>query len=387
MTPRSDLPLTGPVLVTGAAGFIGHHVARRLLDDGVEVCGADSLNGYYDVRLKEARLSVIQGRSGFRFERCNLSHAAATRRLFASARFRTVVHLAAQPGVRYSLVNPRAYVAANLAAFVNVLEGCRERRVEHLVFASSSSVYGGNTKVPFAETDAVDHPVSLYAATKKADERIAHAYAHLFRIPMTGLRLFTVYGPWGRPDMAPMLFTKSILEGSPIQVFNGGRMRRDFTYVDDVVEAVVRVARRPAAPDPLHDAAGPAPDRSDAPYRLYNVGNADPVELLEFIDVLERVIGKPARKVPAAMQPGDVLATSADVSRFERDFGALPHTPLEPGLRAMVEWYRACPFKYFAPPIAPRDVRTSSAARAADRRRAPLRRRAARSAPFPRSPG
>jgi UDP-glucuronate 4-epimerase len=341
MTAHADPPLDlGPVLVTGAAGFIGHHVARRLLDEGVDVCGVDSLDPYYDVGLKEARLSRLKDRRGFRFERCDLSDAAACDRVFASERFRTVIHLAAQPGVRYSLVNPRAYVAANLGAFLNVLEGCRGRRVEHLVFASSSSVYGGNTKVPFAVTDPVDHPVSLYAATKKADELMAHAYAHLFRIPITGLRFFTVYGPWGRPDMAPMLFTKAILEGRPIQVFNGGRMRRDFTYVDDVVEAVVRVARRPAAPDPLHHAAAPAPDRSDAPFRLYNVGNAEPVELLEFIGVLERIVGSPARKVAAPMQPGDVLATSADVSSLERDFGALPHTPLERGLREMIEWYR-----------------------------------------------
>jgi UDP-glucuronate 4-epimerase len=343
MTPSRAAPTldAGPVLVTGAAGFIGHHVARRLLDAGAAVCGVDSLDGYYDLRLKEARVALLRGRAGFRFERCDLADAAACERVFASERFRTVIHLAAQPGVRYSLVNPRAYLAANLSGFLNVLEGCRGHAVEHLVYASSSSVYGGNTKVPFSVADAVDHPVSLYAATKKADELMAHAYAHLFRIPTTGLRFFTVYGPWGRPDMAPLLFTEAILEGCPIQVFNEGRMRRDFTYVDDVVEAVLRVARRPAAPDPGYDPASPAPDRSDAPYRLYNVGNADPVELLEFIDTLERVIGRPARKVPAPMQPGDVLATSADVSSLERDFGALPHTPLEAGLREMVAWYRA----------------------------------------------
>lgn len=331
----------GTVLVTGAAGFIGHHVARRLLDAGAAVVGVDSVDDYYDVELKEARLALLGGRAGFRFERCDLSDAAACERVFAGARFRRVIHLAAQPGVRYSLVNPRAYVASNLEGFLNVLEGCRAQRVEHLVFASSSSVYGGNTKVPFAVTDAVDHPVSLYAATKKADELMAHAYAHLFRIPITGLRFFTVYGPWGRPDMAPLTFTKAILEGRPIALFNEGRMRRDFTYVDDVVEAVLRVARRPAAPDPRYDAAAPAPDRSDAPFRLYNVGNADPVELLEFVAVLERALGMRARKVPAPMQPGDVVATAADVSSFERDFGPLPHTPLEQGLRAMVEWYRA----------------------------------------------
>jgi UDP-glucuronate 4-epimerase len=330
----------GPVLVTGAAGFIGHHVTRRLLDDGVAVCGVDSLDPYYDVSLKEARLALLRGRAGFRFEHADLADAGACERIFATGPFRTVVHLAAQPGVRYSLVNPRAYVTANVAAFLNVLEGCRATRAGHLVFASSSSVYGGNAKTPFAVGDAVDHPVSLYAATKKADELMAHAYAHLFRIPTTGLRFFTVYGPWGRPDMAPLLFTKAIFEGSPIQVFNGGRMRRDFTYVDDVVEAVVRVARRPAAPDPRFDRAAPAADRSDAPYRIYNVGNAEPVDLLEFIGVLERVIGRTAVKVPAAMQPGDVLATSADVSSLEDDFGALPHTPIEEGLAEMVDWYR-----------------------------------------------
>jgi UDP-glucuronate 4-epimerase len=333
--------LDGAVLVTGAAGFIGHHVARRLLDDGLSVIGVDSVDGYYDVRLKEARLALLRRWPAFRFERCDLSDPEASERVFSSGRFSVVIHLAAQPGVRYSLVNPRAYVASNLGAFLNVLEGCRDARVAHLVFASSSSVYGGNAKVPFAVTDPVDHPVSLYAATKKADELMAHAYAHLFRIPTTGLRFFTVYGPWGRPDMAPMLFTKAILEGRPIQIFNHGRMRRDFTYVGDVVEAVVRVAARPAVPDPGYDPTAPVPDRSDAPYRLYNVGNAEPVELLEFVATLERVVGRRAHLVPMPMQPGDVPATSADVSSLERDVGALPHTPLEVGLEAMVEWYRA----------------------------------------------
>lgn len=330
----------GPVLVTGAAGFIGYHVARRLLDEGVEVVGADDLNGYYEVRLKEARLDRLRGQPGFRFERCDLAEERACARLFDGAPFRTVIHLAAQAGVRYSLENPRAYVASNLSGFVNVLEGARASRVAHLVFASSSSVYGGRTRVPFTETDPVDHPVSLYAATKKADELMAHAYAHLFRIPITGLRFFTVYGPWGRPDMAPILFARAIQEGQPIRLFNGGKMRRDFTYVDDVVEAVLRVARRPAAPDPGHDPAEPRADRSDAPYRIYNVGNAEPVELLEFVELLERAMGKPARKVSAPMQPGDVPATAADVSSYERDFGALPHTPLEEGLAEMVAWLR-----------------------------------------------
>jgi UDP-glucuronate 4-epimerase len=340
MTPSSPIAHDlGPVLVTGAAGFIGFHVARRLLDAGVPVCGVDSLDPYYDVALKEARLALLHGRPGFRFERADLADAAECEGVFAGAPFRTVVHLAAQPGVRHSLARPRAYVAANVAAFLNVLEGCRATRPAHLVFASSSSVYGGNAKVPFAVTDPVDHPVSLYAATKKADELMAHAYAHLFRIPITGLRFFTVYGPWGRPDMAPLLFAEAIAEGRPIQVFNGGRMRRDFTYVDDVVEAVVRVARRPARPDPAYDRAAPRPDRSDAPWRVYNVGNADPVDLLTFIGVLERLVGRAARTVPAPMQPGDVVATSADVSTLEDEIGALPHTPIEEGLAEMVEWY------------------------------------------------
>lgn len=341
MTTPSATGPGGPILVTGAAGFIGSHVARRLVEDGEAVIGVDSLDAYYDVRLKEARLATLRDRPGFRFERADLADPAACERIFALAPFRRVIHLAAQAGVRYSLVNPRAYLDANLAAFLNVLEACRRNEIAHLVFASSSSVYGGNTKVPFSVTDPVDHPVSLYAATKKANELMAHSYAHLFRVPTTGLRFFTVYGPWGRPDMAPMLFTKAILEDAPIEVFNHGRLRRDFTFVDDVVEAVVRVLARPASPDPSYDPAAPAPDRSDAPYRLYNVGNSEPVELLTFIETLERVLGKRARKLMREMQPGDVLATFADVSSLEREFGVRPRTSLEAGLRAMAEWYRA----------------------------------------------
>jgi UDP-glucuronate 4-epimerase len=329
-----------PVLVTGAAGFIGFHVAARLLDRGERVVGVDRLDAYYDPRLKEARLARLLGRPGFRFERADLADAAACERVFDAEPFRRVIHLAAQAGVRYSLENPRAYVDANLSGFVNVLEGCRRRGVAHLVFASSSSVYGGNAKVPFATTDPVDHPVSLYAATKKANELMAHAYAHLFGLPVTGLRFFTVYGPWGRPDMAPVLFTRAILEGRPIEVFNHGRMRRDFTYVDDVVEAVVRVLARPPAPDPALEGRDPAPDRSWAPYRVYNVGNDRPVELLELIAAIEGALGRTARKVLRPMQPGDVVATWADVSALERDHGFRPRTPLAEGIAAMVRWYR-----------------------------------------------
>jgi UDP-glucuronate 4-epimerase len=327
--------------VTGAAGFIGHHVARRLLDDGHRVVGVDSFDPYYDVSLKEARVAALRDRAGFQLVRCDLSDAAAVERVFVDGRFGRVVHLAAQAGVRYSLVNPRAYLDGNLTAFLNVLEGCRRHGCEHLVFASSSSVYGGNAKVPFAVEDNVDHPVSLYAATKKANELMAHAYAHLYRLPATGLRFFTVYGPWGRPDMAPMLFTKAILAGEPVEVFNHGRMWRDFTAVDDVVEAVVRVASRPPAPDPGFDPAAPDPDRSDAPYRIYNVGNGQPVALLEFIATLERVLDRQAKMLLRPMQPGDVPATWADTSSLERDFGVRPHTPLEQGLREMADWYRA----------------------------------------------
>jgi UDP-glucuronate 4-epimerase len=331
---------TQPVLVTGAAGFIGHHVAQRLLDAGEGVLGVDRLDAYYDVRLKEARLALLRERPAFRFVRLDLADAEACDDLFAREGVRRVIHLAAQPGVRYSLVNPRAYVDANVVAFGNVLEGCRRNDVEHLVFASSSSVYGGNAKVPFSVEDPVDHPVSLYAATKKANELMAHAYAHLFRFPVTGLRFFTVYGPWGRPDMAPLLFTRAILDGAPIELFNAGRMRRDFTYVDDVAEAVARVLARPPAPDPAHDPSRPVADRSDAPYRLHNVGHSEPVELLEFVATLERVLGRTARTVLLPMQPGDVPATWADVSSLEREVGYRPSTSLEDGLRAMAKWYR-----------------------------------------------
>ncbi|GAO03358.1 NAD-dependent epimerase [Anaeromyxobacter sp. PSR-1] len=317
-----------PTLVTGAAGFIGFHLAKALLDRGDEVVGVDSMVPYYDVRLKEARLAQLTGRPGFTFERLDLADRDATARLFERARFGAVVHLAAQPGVRYSLVNPHAYVDANVTGFLDVLEGCRHHPVRHLVYASSSSVYGGNTKVPFAVTDNVDHPVSLYAATKKANELMAYTYSHLFAIPATGLRFFTVYGPWGRPDMAPMLFARAILEGRPIQVFNHGQMRRDFTYVDDIVEGVIRVLDRPPA-------AGVVP-----PHRLYNIGNSQPVELLRFIEVMEEALGKKAVRELLPMQPGDVPATFADVSDLERDVGFRPATSIEEGVRRFVAWYR-----------------------------------------------
>ena len=318
------------VLVTGAAGFIGMHTAAALLDRGDEVVGVDNLDPYYDTALKEARLATLAGRPGFAFERLDLAEADATARLFRDGAFDGVVHLAAQPGVRYSLVNPAAYLRANVDAFGCVLEGCRRTRVGHLVYASSSSVYGANHALPFSEDQPTDHPVSLYAATKKADEVIAHSYSHLFRLPTTGLRFFTVYGPWGRPDMAPMLFTRAILAGEPIKVFNHGRMRRDFTYVDDIVEGVVRVLDRPPGP---HPATG-------APYAVYNIGNHEAVELDEFIATLERLLGRTAKRDLQPMQPGDVPATYASIERLRALTGFAPRTPLAEGLARFVAWYR-----------------------------------------------
>jgi UDP-glucuronate 4-epimerase len=318
------------VLVTGAAGFIGMHTAAALLDRGDEVVGVDNLDPYYDTALKEARLATLAGRPGFAFERLDLAEADATARLFRDGAFDGVVHLAAQPGVRYSLVNPAAYLRANVDAFGCVLEGCRRTRVGHLVYASSSSVYGANHALPFSEDQPTDHPVSLYAATKKADEVIAHSYSHLFRLPTTGLRFFTVYGPWGRPDMAPMLFTRAILAGEPIKVFNHGRMRRDFTYVDDIVEGVVRVLDRPPA---AHPATG-------APYAIYNIGNHEAVELEAFIATLERLLGRTAKRDLQPMQPGDVPATYASIERLRALTGFAPRTPLAEGLARFVAWYR-----------------------------------------------
>jgi UDP-glucuronate 4-epimerase len=328
------------VLLTGAAGFIGFHVAQRLLADGHHVLGLDNLNEYYDPTLKQARLDQLTPHAAFTFERLDVSDRAGMAELFRRHRPARVVHLAAQAGVRYSLRNPHAYVDANLVGFLNVLEGCRHHAVEHLVFASSSSVYGANTRLPFSVHDNVDHPLSLYAATKKANELMAHTYAHLYGLPCTGLRFFTVYGPWGRPDMALFLFAQAILEDRPIDVFNEGRMQRDFTYVDDIVEGLVRVLAKPPAPDPTWSGEHPDPGTSRAAYRIYNIGNDRPVELLRFIEVLEQCLGKRARKNLLPMQPGDVPATRADVTDLVRDVGYRPHTTVEEGVARFVSWYR-----------------------------------------------
>jgi UDP-glucuronate 4-epimerase len=334
-------PSSGPILVTGAAGFIGFHVARRLLQDGRSVVGVDNLSAYYDPALKQARLAELAPFRQFRFEKLDLAAREDTAALFADNRFPHVVHLAAQPGVRYSLIDPHAYADANLVGFLNVLEGCRHGGCRHLVYASSSSVYGANTKVPFRTSDNVDHPVSLYGATKKANESMAHAYAHLYGLPVTGLRFFTVYGPWGRPDMAPWLFTQAISEGRPIRLFNHGKMRRDFTYIDDIVEAVVRLIERPPAGDPAWSGEAPDPASSPAPWRVYNIGNNRPVELDHFVRALEAAIGKPAVRELAPMQPGDVVETYADVADLQAAVGFRPDTPIEEGLRRFVDWYRS----------------------------------------------
>jgi UDP-glucuronate 4-epimerase len=317
-------------LVTGAAGFIGMHVARALLDRGADVVGVDSFDPYYDVALKEARIATLEGRPHFSFERVDLADGVATAELFRRGRFTHIAHLAAQPGVRYSLVNPAAYVRNNVDAFGHVLEGCRHGGIVHLVYASSSSVYGANHTLPFSEDQPVDHPVSLYAATKKANELMAHSYSHLFRLPTTGLRFFTVYGPWGRPDQAPMLFTKAILAGMPIQVFNDGRMERDFTYVDDIVEGVVRTLERP-----------PGPAESGAPYAIYNIGHHEAVPLTTFIATLERLLGRTAVREQRPLQPGDVPATFAAIDRLRAATGFVPSTSLDDGLARFVEWYRS----------------------------------------------
>jgi UDP-glucuronate 4-epimerase len=329
------------VLVTGAAGFIGMHVCQLLLARGDEVLGVDNLNDYYDVALKEARLARLTSHPRFSFWRLDISDRAGIAGLFAKERPQQVVNLAAQAGVRYSLQNPHAYVDSNLVGFVNILEGCRHNGVGHFVYASSSSIYGGNERMPFSEHDNVDHPVSLYAATKKANELMAHTYSHLFNLPTTGLRFFTVYGPWGRPDMALFLFAKAILEGRAIDVFNQGRMRRDFTYIDDIAEGVLRVLDRPPQANPAFDRQVPDPATSWAPYRVFNIGNHQPVELMDYIEALERALGKTATKNFLPMQDGDVPATWADTSELRHATGFAPATPVDEGVRCFVDWYRS----------------------------------------------
>ena len=329
------------ILVTGAAGFIGFHLSKRLLDEGCEVCGLDNLNPYYDPRLKKDRLNILKGYPSFLFHKINLEDRAGMADVFTRNDFDVVVHLAAQAGVRYSLENPHAYIDSNLTGFLNILEGCRERGVSHLVFASSSSVYGANTKMPFSVHDNVDHPVSLYAATKKANELMAHSYASLYRIPCTGLRFFTVYGPWGRPDMALFKFTKAIFEDSPIDVYNYGNMKRDFTFIDDIIEGVVRImALRPEA-DQTWSGDQPDPGTSFAPYRLYNIGGSRPVGLMDFISVLEDAIGKKALKNKLPLQKGDVIATCADAEDLESTTGFRPRIDIKEGISRFVEWYRS----------------------------------------------
>ncbi|MDE1949626.1 MAG: NAD-dependent epimerase [Burkholderiales bacterium] len=329
------------ILVTGAAGFIGMTTTLLLLARGDEVVGIDNLNDYYDVRLKQDRLARLTPNPGFRFVKMDVADRPAMARLFAEERFDRVIHLAAQAGVRYSLQNPHAYIDSNIVGFTNILEGCRHGGVRHLVYASSSSVYGGNTKMPFSEHDSVDHPVSLYAATKKANELMAHTYSHLYRLPTTGLRFFTVYGPWGRPDMALFLFTKAILEGRPIDVFNHGRMQRDFTYVDDIAEGVVRVLDRPAEPNPGYRPLEPDPATSDAPFRVFNIGNHSPVQLLEYIGCVESALGRKAQMNLLPMQDGDVPATYADVDALRDWVGFTPATDIRTGVGRFVDWYRA----------------------------------------------
>jgi len=329
-----------PTLITGVAGFIGFHLARRLLEGGQAVIGLDNLNDYYDVSLKEARLARLRQLPRFEFVKLDLGNRLAMDSLFAGNEFHRVVHLAAQAGVRYSLVNPHAYVDSNLVGFLHILEGCRARKVPHLVYASSSSVYGANTALPFSIHHNVDHPLSLYAATKKANELMAHTYAHLYELPCTGLRFFTVYGPWGRPDMALFTFTRKILAGEPIDVYNYGRHRRDFTYVDDIIEGVVRVMDSIPAPDPGWNSARPNPGTSSAPWRVYNIGNSNAVELERYIEVLEQCLGRTAERRLLPMQPGDVPDTFADVSALEADVGYAPSTPIEIGVRNFVDWYR-----------------------------------------------
>ena len=328
------------VLVTGAAGFIGFHLAKRLLADGYQVVGVDNMNPYYDISLKEARLEDLKKEASFRFFQIDLCDRSQLEDLFSKQGFEVVVNLAAQAGVRYSLENPYAYVDSNLVGFINILECCRHRTIKHLVFASSSSVYGANTRMPFSVHHNVDHPVSLYAATKKANELMAHTYSHLFQLPCTGLRFFTVYGPWGRPDMALFLFTRAILEDKPIKVFNHGKMQRDFTYIDDIIEGVVRVMGKCPEANPHWSGDAPDPGTSSAPYKVYNIGNNNPVELTKFIKVIEDVLGKKAKKELMDIQPGDVAATYADVDDLMEDVGFKPETPIDTGIKHFVEWFK-----------------------------------------------
>jgi len=327
------------ILVTGCAGFIGMHTCIRLLENGHEVIGVDNLDAYYDVNLKRSRLQLIKAFKKFTFIKLNITNCERMSHLFDQFKIRRVVHLAAQPSVRYSIKNPHAYIKNNVAGFLNVLEGCRNHDIDHLVYASSSSIYGTNSAMPFSEKQNVDHPASLYGATKKANELMAHAYSHLYGLPVTGLRFFTVYGPWGRPDMSPSLFTKAILEGAPIDLFNRGKMQRDFTYIDDVVEGIVRILDKPAAPDPAYNSAKPDPSSSNAPYRIYNIGNHQPVELLTYIKVMEKALGKKAIKNMLSMQSGEVLATCADIDDLQAAVGFAPSTPLQVGVAKFMEWY------------------------------------------------
>jgi UDP-glucuronate 4-epimerase len=339
MTTKSS-HIIKKILVTGAAGFIGYHLSERLLEKGRDVVGLDNMNDYYDPVLKEARLSRLTPYVNFKSLHMDLSDRTAMEELFETEGFDGVINLAAQAGVRYSLINPHSYVDSNLVGFMNVLEGCRNNGVKHLVFASSSSVYGANTRMPFSVHDNVDHPVSIYAATKKADELMAHTYSHLYDLHCTGLRFFTVYGPWGRPDMALFLFTKAILEDRPIDMFNYGKMRRDFTYIDDIVEGVIRVLDRPAEPNPGWTGEAPDPGSSYVPYKLYNIGNNQPVELLRFIEIIEECLEKKARKNLQPIQPGDVPATYANIDDLMRDIGFKPKTTLEEGIPRFIAWYK-----------------------------------------------
>ncbi len=327
------------ILVTGAAGFIGFHVAQKLLNRGERVVGVDNLNDYYDVNLKLARLALLEAQPAFTFIKANLQDRPAIEALFNEHRFDAVINLAAQAGVRYSLENPQAYIDSNIVGFTNILECCRHHNIGHLVYASSSSVYGMNSAMPFSVHDNVDHPMSLYAASKKANELMAHTYSHLFGVPTTGLRFFTVYGPWGRPDMALFLFTKAILAGEPIKVFNNGQMQRDFTYIDDIVEGVIRIMDKPATPNPDWDSAAPDPGTSSAPYRIFNIGNNNPVSLMDFISAIEKALGKTAEKELLPMQPGDVAATYANIEDLIDAVNYHPQTPVQEGIDNFIAWY------------------------------------------------